>query len=357
MLKTDEDEEKFIAAKLSEINSLGNGSYTNVNQASSMDKKRGYFIFRCTRHGEHRPKSRKAAGCKAYISFKLRRDWVNYKVIVQRMFTFHSGHDPQALTEGHTEKTCPQLISKIQTWLSLGVKPDIILLQAHQWAKEQGHSDINQRAYFVTPKDIDNIRTCVMRRHHLDKDDVLATTKLLESRFKDSVVFYQPFAQHTGLIIVLQTPFMKKSVKDFRRDILFFDATYCVNQCGFPLYTLAVRDSHGHGVPVAYIILGNEKQSTLELALEKLKPTFHVEPRYCTPSFSITVTIMQLQNYTINSYNKSLSNKISNFRCFMVDKDQTEINAIQSVFKGSDILLCWYHVTQVSVFLIFFQLY
>ncbi|XP_067265142.1 uncharacterized protein [Chanodichthys erythropterus] len=30
----------------------------------------------------------------------------------------------------------------------------------------------------------------------------------------------------------------------------------------------------------------------------------------------------------------------------MVDKDQAEINAIQTVFSESDVLLCWYHVTQ-----------
>ncbi|NP_001038597.1 uncharacterized protein isoform X1 [Danio rerio] len=30
----------------------------------------------------------------------------------------------------------------------------------------------------------------------------------------------------------------------------------------------------------------------------------------------------------------------------MVDKDQAEINAIRKVFNESDILLCWYHVTQ-----------
>ncbi|XP_067222250.1 uncharacterized protein [Chanodichthys erythropterus] len=89
------------------------------------------------------------------------------------------------------------------------------------------------------------------------------------------------------------------------------DATHGVNQYGFPLFTLVVRDSHGHGIPVAYIILGNEKQATLQLALEKLKPTFSVAPR-----------------------------------CFMVDKDQAEINAIQTAFSESDVLLCWYHVTQ-----------
>jgi len=32
----------------------------------------------------------------------------------------------------------------------------------------------------------------------------------------------------------------------------------------------------------------------------------------------------------------------------MVDKDQAEINAIRKVFNESHVLLCWYHVTQVS---------
>ena len=34
---------------------------------------------------------------------------------------------------------------------------------------------------------------------------------------------------------------------DYGGDILFMDATHCVNQYGFPLHTLAVRDNHGPG--------------------------------------------------------------------------------------------------------------
>ncbi|XP_055032677.2 uncharacterized protein [Misgurnus anguillicaudatus] len=37
------------------------------------------------------------------------------------------------------------------------------------------------------------------------------------------------------------------------------------------------------------------------------------------------------------------------FRCFMVDKDMCEINALRKVFSESDILLCWYHVMQAVV--------
>ncbi|XP_073669302.1 uncharacterized protein [Paramisgurnus dabryanus] len=107
---------------------------------------------------------------------------------------------------------------------------------------------------------------------------------------------------------------MRDNLREYGKDIVFMDATHCVNQYGFPLFTLIVRDSHGHGIPVAYMILGNEKQATIQLALEKLKPTFYIAPR-----------------------------------CFMVDKDQGEINAIRKVFKESDVLLCWYHVTQAVI--------
>ncbi|KAG1952339.1 hypothetical protein F2P79_010260 [Pimephales promelas] len=36
-------------------------------------------------------------------------------------------------------------------------------------------------------------------------------------------------------------------------------------------------------------------------------------------------------------------------RCFMVDKDMSEINALNDVFPESDVLLCWYHVLQAIV--------
>lgn len=71
---------------------------------------------------------------------------------------------------------------------------------------------------------------------------------------------------------------MKDNLQEYGRYIVFMDATHGVNQYGFPLFTLLVRDSHGHGIPVAFIILGIEKQDTLQLALEELKPTFSVPP-------------------------------------------------------------------------------
>jgi len=119
----------------------------------------------------------------------------------------------------------------------------------------------------------------MMRKNQQHKDDANSTTQLLEGAFRDSVIFYQPYSPQTDLVIVLQTPSMRDNLQEYGRDIVFMDATHGVNQYGFPLFTLVVRDSHGHGIPIAYIILGNEKQAMLQLALEKLKPTFPVAPR------------------------------------------------------------------------------
>ncbi|XP_048035534.1 uncharacterized protein LOC125261036 isoform X2 [Megalobrama amblycephala] len=107
---------------------------------------------------------------------------------------------------------------------------------------------------------------------------------------------------------------MRENLHRHGKNIIFLDATHCVNQYNFPLYTLAIRDDHGHGVPVAFIVTSNEKEATLEIALQQLRRVCPTAPR-----------------------------------CFMVDKDMCEINASRKVFPESDILLCWYHVMQAIV--------
>lgn len=279
VLEKDSDAYEFIQERLTTINTFKDANFRNVNSASVQNQKNGYFLFTCKRSGVCTPRSRRAKGCKAYVSFKKRTDWLNKLVIVERIYNIHSGHDPTSSSEGHSEKISQELVKHIQDLISLGVKPDTILLKSHECSKEQGHTDVNNRAYFVTPKDIENIRTCMIRKNQQHKDDANSTTQLLEGPFKDCVIFYQPYSPQTDLVIVLQTPSMRDHLQEYGRDIVFMDATHGVNQYGFPLFTLVVRDSHGHGIPVAYIILGNEKQATLQLALEKLKPTFSVAPR------------------------------------------------------------------------------
>ncbi len=124
------------------------------------------------------------------------------------------------------------------------------------------------------------VRTSMLRGKRLDKDDCKSTEKLLIGPFKDDVIFYQPLGKDQDLIIVLQTELMREDLKNHGSNIVFFDATHCVNQYSFPLFTLLVRDDHGHGLPVAYIIItSSETQETLKLALQKLRPVFPKPPR------------------------------------------------------------------------------
>ncbi|KAI2645117.1 Protein FAR1-RELATED SEQUENCE 8 [Labeo rohita] len=308
VLKPDDPEKNFISEI---INKEHKKSFRTTNCSSLDDQKRGYYIFHCRRSGNVFERSHRAVGCKAYISFKVRNDWKGHKVVVQRIFTQHNGHDSSE-EDGHFQQIHPQLVDQIKKWITLGVKPDVILLQANEWSKAQGEANYHSREFFVTPEDIHNIRTSMLRERHLDKDDCKSTDKLLTGPFKDDVIFYQPLGKDQDLIIVLQTEFMRKDLQNNGSNIVFFDATHCVNQYSFPLFTLLVRDDHGHGLPVAYIITSSETQETLKLALQKLRPVFPKPPR-----------------------------------CFMVDKDMSEINALNEVFPKSDVLLCWYHVLQV----------
>ncbi len=88
---------------------------------------------------------------------------------------------------------CPDLVKQIEEWISLGVKPDIILLEAHKWSRSCGHTDLNNRQYFVTLKDIENIHTCLVCQSHLDKDDAVSSAKLLTGHLKDNVVVFSAF--------------------------------------------------------------------------------------------------------------------------------------------------------------------
>jgi len=198
-------------------------------------------LFTCKRSGTCTPPSGRAKGCKAYVSFKKRTDWLSKLVIIERIYRIHSGHDPTSSSEGHSEKISPELVKHIRDLISLGVKPGTILLKSHEWSKEQGHTDLNNRACFFTPKEIENVRTCMMQKNQQHKDDANSTTQLLEGAFRDSVIFYQPYSPQTDLVIVLQTPSMRDNLQEYGRDIVFMDATHGVNQDGFPVNNISCQ--------------------------------------------------------------------------------------------------------------------
>ncbi|KAJ3545231.1 hypothetical protein NMY22_g2518 [Coprinellus aureogranulatus] len=76
------------------------------------------------------------------------------------------------------------------------------------------------------------------------------------------------------------------------------------------LFTLLTRDRWGHGIPSAWMMSSNAKESTISFFLGNVKSRFpKIEPAY-----------------------------------FMSDKDRAQLNSIETHFPNSTILLCWWHV-------------
>lgn len=174
VLKPDDQEENFITEI---INKEHAQSFRITNCSSLKDETRGYYMLHCRRSGSVYERSHRAVGCKAYFSFKVTNDWKGHKVVVQRIFDQHNGHDV-SVEDGHFQQIHPQLVDEIKKWITLGVKPDVVILQAHEWSRAHGEANYHSRKYFVTPEDIHNIRTCMLRGKHLDRDDCKSTEKL-----------------------------------------------------------------------------------------------------------------------------------------------------------------------------------
>ena len=64
------------------------------------------------------------------MSFKIKNDWLSHKVIVQRTYNEHNGHDDaDSEKEAIFHTVCQDLVKQIKEWISLSVKPDVVLLE------------------------------------------------------------------------------------------------------------------------------------------------------------------------------------------------------------------------------------
>jgi len=97
VLEKDLDAFEFIQERLSTINASKDANFRSVNSASLENQKNGYFLFTCKRSGTCTPRSRRAKGCKAYVSFKKRTDWLSKLVIIERIYRIHSDMIQQVL--------------------------------------------------------------------------------------------------------------------------------------------------------------------------------------------------------------------------------------------------------------------
>ena len=196
----------------------------------SWTHKENRLYYACKRSlGKGTSKSRKPI---AYMSFKLRYHYHNDKsYVVVRARYVHSGHTPGDEGDKHLNNICLELKAKLFDYIKLGVKPDMILVHAHKWAQSNGHTDLHDRAFYVTPDDIANLTKQWRNKQQLHPNDSQSTHALLNpenGKFKDSTIYYQEWTPDQPFIAVLQDGSMYKDMLEQCRSICFFEAMHQV---------------------------------------------------------------------------------------------------------------------------------
>ena len=172
-----------------------------------------------------------------------------------------------------------------------------MLVQAHKRALSNGHYDLEDGSYIVTPADIKNIRKKYLRSIRTDDSDAVSLDKLVTDTYKDQVLLYQTYVHLTQpLILVLQPEEMREDLSKCTSRTVFMDATNSVNKYGYPLWSLLVVSEFGCGVPVAHIIASEETEKVIRVALTALKDKTELNPR-----FVVNITPCNYTLYTMHT--------------------------------------------------------
>ena len=212
--------------------------------------------------------------CKSYICFSFVISVSFQGVIVQKQLC-HNGHGLDKSTENVINRINRTLMHSVATWIGQHCTTTEVLLKATQWAKEEGHHNVSDRCFYLTPKDVWNIQSSLASDTRLDENDSISVDRLVKSDLQKEVMFYQPLFHSTKqtLIIVLQGEQLAK----YRNVMVFLDATYkVITAYGYTFYALIIQQ-HGRGIPVAYFIVCEETTDVLEVCLqtfEKAIPGF-----------------------------------------------------------------------------------
>jgi len=186
------------------------------------------------------------------------------------------GHNLEDVEEYSVCHITPTLQECIRYWAEFPVTNQFLLNKSVTWARNNGHNDAHDRRYYVTIKDIKNIRATVAKDFQEDPNDAVSVSKLCGEggALKEQVVFYQALDQpnEVPLVLILQTPWQREQLKKYGQEVAFLDATYSgITAYGFGMYSVVVQNAHGCGVPTAFLFLSDEKEATLFLAMAKLK--------------------------------------------------------------------------------------
>ena len=215
-----------------------------------------------------------------FLYLQLESHPLGGNVLIERVNGNHVGHILDSGPDKAIRQVCPELEQKIRSWIELGVKSDVILVNSHRWARENGVYDIEDAQFVVTPSDIKNIRKKYLRSVRFDENDSTSLHNMVTETFKGDVIYYQRYIfGEQPLILVLQSDEMKQDLSECSSKMIFMDATNGVNKYGYPLWSILVANKFGRGVPVAHIIASSETEDIIATALSALKTKVGLNPR------------------------------------------------------------------------------
>lgn len=86
----------------------------------------------------------------------------------------------------------------------------------------------------------------MMQRQQMARNDAINVSE--KSQWK---LFHEQYIYNKNLALVLTTKEIRKNVIAYGKVTVFMDATNGLPNYGFPLYSVPLREAHGHGVPAA----------------------------------------------------------------------------------------------------------
>ncbi|CAG2234359.1 unnamed protein product [Mytilus edulis] len=149
-----------------------------------------------------------------------------------------------------------------------------ILCKAWKWARDQGHFDVHDRRYYLTPVDIKNI----CQRYKMDKrihqNDAVAVHELCTQILKEEIIFYQELKEGVQPLVIIYQNEAQRMMK-LAENVVFLDATYKgLTAYGYSFYALVARDEQqGRGTPLSYCISSDDTGEVLKIFLRSLKTT------------------------------------------------------------------------------------
>lgn len=90
----------------------------------------------------------------------------------------------------------------------------------------------------------------------------------MDKRPSSESTFFRPGTDSAKMLLVHQTPFMRRMLALFGNTIVGMDATHKITKWGFPLFIICVVTNHGFAVPVAIFFVDSE---SIELIAEALQ--------------------------------------------------------------------------------------